>query len=803
MSEEQPDLQSLLQAARNIESPTERRVFLNRACGEDSELRRRVEQLLESQETAESSAESSAPEHEATMIGAESDSDAIDANHSILNLLGQSLDHVPHVVLRDGSQEGDDPIVRPHSLDIPQRRNEGRYQLQGEIARGGMGAILKGRDNDLGRDLAVKVLLDSHKDKPEVIQRFIEEAQIGGQLQHPGIAPVYELGQFTDRRPFFAMKLIKGKTLSSLLAERENPSQDRARFLGIFEQICQTMAYAHNRGVIHRDLKPSNIMVGAFGEVQVMDWGLAKVLSEGGVADEQKAQPRQKDVSVIETVRSTDSDLSGSFGSQTLMGSVLGTPAYMAPEQALGEIDRMDQRTDVFGLGAILCEILTGQPPYVGEDGTAVFRLASRGKLDDCFERLAACDADSDLVELARNCLELEPDGRPRDAGVLAEWLTRFLESVETKLRETEIARAAASARAEEERKRRRVMLALAASVLLTICLGGGSWVWFEQQQAKRRSIATTRVNEVVSEARMHRQLADNADLSIRVQELEIAIGDAQQAVKLAEEIQVDAATRQTAGALLSQLESEASTARQQAAQADADRTMQLRLDRIRLNQAGGADQHASTTLSGDWSRAGTIVEMFDFFSAAEQYEEAFRDAELDPLAFEVDEAAARIEKSAIRESLIAALDNWSRALKKGQQDQQKLRARLLAVADAADPSPWRQQLRAALAEGDSDRLKQLAYEEEVVRQSPELIAWLGAALRQAQHGDVSYDVLRKDPGGVSERLLAELRVGQDFGIHRACGRKSRIHSRSGGGSFRKQQRSILPRAVTLRSWPL
>ena len=132
------------------------------------------------------------------------------------------------------------------------------------------------------------MLLESHQDNPEVVSRFIEEAQIGGQLQHPGIAPVYELGTFPepDRRPYFAMKLVKGQTLAALLHERTNPPHDLPRFLAIFEQVCQTMAYAHARGVIHRDLKPSNVMVGSFGEVQVMDWGLAKVLPRGGIADE-------------------------------------------------------------------------------------------------------------------------------------------------------------------------------------------------------------------------------------------------------------------------------------------------------------------------------------------------------------------------------------------------------------------------------------------------------------------------------------------------------------------------------------
>src|SRR5262249_5655397 len=148
----------------------------------------------------------------------------------------------------------------------------GRYLLIGEIARGGMGAILKGRDIDLGRDLAVKVILEEHRDHPEMVCRFVEEAQIGGQLQHPGIIPVHELGQFPDGRLYIAMKLVKGRTLAALLEERKDPADDRTRFLSIFEQVCQTMAYAHSRGVVHRDLKPSNVMVGSFGEVQVMDW---------------------------------------------------------------------------------------------------------------------------------------------------------------------------------------------------------------------------------------------------------------------------------------------------------------------------------------------------------------------------------------------------------------------------------------------------------------------------------------------------------------------------------------------------
>ena len=402
-------------------------------------------------------------------------------------------------------------ILRPHSEQLPKNESDSKYQLQGEIARGGMGAILRGRDKDLGRDLAVKVLLDEHKQKPAVIQRFVEEAQIGGQLQHPGIVPVYELGQFEDDRPFFTMKLVKGQTLAALLEERSAASDDRVRFLGIFEQICQTMAYAHSHGVIHRDLKPSNIMVGAFGEVQVMDWGLAKVLSAGGVADEKRAFDNLTKTSIIQTIRSLGSDTPDSFGSvtagsRTQMGSVMGTPAYMPPEQALGEIDRLDQTSDVFGLGAILCEILTGEPPYTGEDHTEVFRKASRAKLEECHARLEASQLDSELLNVVRSTLEPEPEDRPRDAGKLSERISAYLESVETRLRESELERATQTARAVEERKRRKIILALCVSTLVTCIIAGGAWVVSEQKDAALAKMAAEQKVEKLIESQQASQ---------------------------------------------------------------------------------------------------------------------------------------------------------------------------------------------------------------------------------------------------------------------------------------------------------
>jgi serine/threonine protein kinase len=193
------------------------------------------------------------------------------------------------VHLREPTTDAYAPDDGRGAPEVPAQDAGARLQVHGEMARGGMGAVHKGRDASLGREVAVKVLLETHQEKPELVRRFVEEAQIGGQLQHPGVVPVYELGQFPDRRPYFTMKLVKGRTLAQLLAERTDPAQDRPRFLKVFEQVCQALAYAHARGVIHRDLKPANVMVGAFGEVMVMDWGLAKVLKGGGNGDEEAA----------------------------------------------------------------------------------------------------------------------------------------------------------------------------------------------------------------------------------------------------------------------------------------------------------------------------------------------------------------------------------------------------------------------------------------------------------------------------------------------------------------------------------
>lgn len=494
------DEESIYDEARRRTSPADRIAWVNQACGWDRQLELRILQRLGLREDGppDQAMELQADDDKGQAVvqsGAAGDQAAGDVvvSGELCARELQSLEAVmdePRVTLRSLATEGVDPLTQPQSAEMPTFDPKSRYRLDGEIARGGMGAILLGRDSQLGRDLAVKVLLESNREKEEVIHRFVEEAQIAGQLQHPGITPVYDLGQFSDGRPFIAMKLVKGETLSRLLAERQDPSVDRGKFIGIFEQICQTMAYVHARGVIHRDLKTANIMVGAFGEVQVMDWGLAKVMPRGGVADEEQAHVNRYGKSIIQTLRSGSGSgapgTDGGGGSKTLVGSVMGTPSYMPPEQAMGKVDRMDERADVFALGAILCEILTGEPPYTGPDA---LRDALKGKLDSCMARLDACKAEAELIGLAKACLNLEPVDRPRDATVLAEQVSAYLGSVEARLRKTELDKVEAQARTEEFVRRRKLYYAIAGLLLVGLITAGLTAAHFRTLEQAQRTL--------------------------------------------------------------------------------------------------------------------------------------------------------------------------------------------------------------------------------------------------------------------------------------------------------------------------
>lgn len=251
---------------------------------------------------------------------------------------------------------------------------EERYQLGEVIGRGAGGVIHRGVDQDLRREVAVKILARVGSTREQRV-RFVVEAQVPAQLEHPNIVPVHDIGRTAQGDLFYVMKLIEGRTLKALMREG-----DREHLLDVLGEVARGVAFAHHRGFLHRDLKPSNVMVGAFGEVVVLDWGLARP-PEGSTARDPA-------------------------GPMSLDGDVMGTLGYMAPEQALGEVDKQGPATDVHALGAMLHEVLTGAAPRPARSLVQLIPQLTRLPMP----------APGPLGALALRCLAPDPRARPADA---------------------------------------------------------------------------------------------------------------------------------------------------------------------------------------------------------------------------------------------------------------------------------------------------------------------------------------------------------------------------------------------------
>ena len=358
-------------------------------------------------------------------------------------------------------------------------RRLGRYQLGAALGRGGMGVVVEALDTELRRPVAVKTLKDPDGAGRGQLARFVAEARITGQLDHPNIVPVHDLGISADGELFFVMKRVGGQSLKSILAElRAGEPEALAawpphRLMNAFLDVCQAVAYAHGRGVIHRDLKPDNIMLGAYGEVVVMDWGIARVLNG-------EPEPVDREAGAGEVAVSRTAD-----------GAIIGTPGWMSPEQARGWLDRVDRTSDVWSLGAILYLLLTFRPPYEETNPMRLLYAAAKGPPEDPRVRAPEFDIDPGLADLCLRALSTDQAGRPADAGIFAQEVEAHLAGV-------------AAQRETTATVRRGGALALAAALLL-----GGAF--FLTHEASERADDATLLATALSVELEHQALVSDA----------------------------------------------------------------------------------------------------------------------------------------------------------------------------------------------------------------------------------------------------------------------------------------------------
>lgn len=380
---------------------------------------------------------------------------------------------------------------------------EDRYRTRDQIARGGQGAIMRVWDEDLRRELAMKVILTDEDGaassdgsaRSRTLGRFLEEAQVTGQLDHPGIVPVHELGINEDGRAYFTMKMVKGRDLGAIFAllPEEREGWNRTRVLNVMLKLCEAMAYAHAKGVIHRDLKPANVMVGKFGEVYAMDWGLARVLDR---PDDKDLRIQSELTSVtVKSPRHAEHEDNLDSPLITMDGDVMGTPAYMSPEQARGDLQGMGPHSDVYSLGAMLYQLLAGHMPYVKPG----MRISAHGVWYQVQsgppEALAsvAPDAPGELVAICERAMARDRHERYADMSELASDLRAYLEN--------RVVGAYEAGPVAELRKWVTRNRSLAAAAALAVLLGAAGLLAtiYVQSAGNRRLVDQVAVSEAVN----------------------------------------------------------------------------------------------------------------------------------------------------------------------------------------------------------------------------------------------------------------------------------------------------------------
>ncbi|MBK9386061.1 MAG: SUMF1/EgtB/PvdO family nonheme iron enzyme [Planctomycetes bacterium] len=489
--------------------PHKRAALLDRLCGADTDLRRRADALL---------AGDGAPTHSLLRPG------------RVLDSLtpGSQAPEESGLIRRLARMRAMAPLV----LD--------RYELCEELGRGGMGAVIRVEDLDLGRSLAMKVILgDPHSTSvvspdSEIFQRFLQEAKIVGQLDHPGVVPIHELGIDANNRPYFTMKLVRGRTAGLIfdLCRARTDGWTLTRGLEVILKMCDALSFAHEKGVLHRDIKPHNVMVGTFGEVYVMDWGIAKVLGvhrppnpdslANGTVSHNPA-PLRPDVQLL--AGQPPSPISA-LPSPTLDGAVLGTPSYMSPEQATGRSAAIGPPSDIYAVGAVLYRLLTGRDPYVdpGSDSSPEAVLAAvrqRAPLP-----IPAIDPSipAELVAICDRAMARNPDRRYASMHAFADDIRAYLEQ-----RVVQAYRTGAYAELRSWVRRHRSMALALCAVALSVLAGTVVSLYYAAEAEERGLAAQTSALEAKNnEAEAKSALADfhrMADIQ-RLRDLELAARD-------------------------------------------------------------------------------------------------------------------------------------------------------------------------------------------------------------------------------------------------------------------------------------
>jgi eukaryotic-like serine/threonine-protein kinase len=582
-----------------------------------------------------------------------------------------------------------------------------RYRKVRDHAKGGLGIVFVALDGELKREVALKEIKPEFADNLASQSRFLREAEITGALEHPGIVPVYGLGAYDDGRPFYAMRFIKGDSLKDAItafhADTTLTRDPGARALALqkllrrFLDVCNAIDYAHSRGVLHRDLKPDNVMVGRYGETLVVDWGLAKSVGRSG---EDGYGPLPE---------STLPYSSSSNLAETLPGSVIGTPAYMSPEQAAGRLDLLGPASDVYGLGATLYTLLTGRLPIADKDLSEILRKVERGEFPR--PREASPWLDTALEAITLKAMALRPLDRYPSPRTLADDVERWLADEPVTAHREPWAR---KARRWARKHRTAVTTTAAAVAVAAILLGGFGWQRIEQRRRTDES--------ALSAMGQAEGLAIGARASHKPEDWEKTLAEARLAKDRLESGNGSPTLRREVTARLAGFQAEKSRLDEAIETDRKDHQVVDDLEKARLLGANVKDGH------------------FDSDARLNAYLDTFRDYGIDVGALPVEEAAKRIRSSKVGNELLSALDDW---LRYGTRNVPQ--KKLLEIAQASDTDQLRNSIREAFARRDFAAIRRLCEREEDRLR-------LGSRVRSV------FDALRRlDPAG-SFPLLEAIR---------------------------------------------